>query len=54
MILSLHAQAELFLLTVLMGGALGLFYDALRLFRQAFRHKALWVQVEDGCFWCFA
>ena len=54
MILSLHAQARLFLLTVLMGGALGLFYDALRLFRQAFRHKALWVQVEDGLFWLLA
>lgn len=54
MILSLHAQAQLFLLTVLMGGALGLFYDALRIFRHALRHKAVWVQLEDGLFWLLA
>ena len=33
MILSLHAQAQLFLLTVLLGGGMGLFYDGLRVFR---------------------
>ena len=54
MILSLHAQAQLFLLTVLMGGGMGLLYDALRVFRHAFRHKAFWVQLEDGLFWLLA
>ena len=57
MILSLHAQAQLFLLTVFLGGGMGLFYDGLRVFRHALRHNAFWVQVEDGlsgfwrCFW---
>ena len=54
MILSLHAQAKLFLLTVLMGGGMGLLYDALRVFRHALPHKPLWVQLEDGLFWLLA
>ena len=54
MILSLHAQAELFLLTILLGGGMGLVYDGLRVFRHACRHKPFWVQVEDGLFWILA
>ena len=54
MILSLHAQAQLFLLTVLLGGGMGLFYDGLRVFRHALRHNAFWVQAEDGLFWLLA
>lgn len=54
MILSLHAQAQLFLLTVFLGGGMGLFYDGLRVFRHALRHNAFWVQVEDGLFWLLA
>lgn len=54
MILSLHAQARLFLLTILLGGGLGLIYDGLRVFRHAFHHKPFWVQLEDGSFWFLA
>ena len=54
MILSLHTQASLFLLTVLMGGGMGLLYDGLRVFRHALRHKSFWIQVEDGLFWLLA
>lgn len=54
MILSLHAQAQLFLLTVLMGGGMGLVYDGLRVFRHALPHKSFWVQLEDGLFWLIA
>ena len=54
MILSLHAQAQLFLLTVIMGGVMGLVYDGLRVFRHAFPHKFIWVQLEDGLFWLTA
>lgn len=54
MILSLHAQAQLFLLTVLLGGGMGLFYDGLRVFRHALRYNAFWVQAEDGLFWLLA
>ena len=54
MILSLHAQASLFLLTILMGGCMGLLYDGLRVFRHALHHKPFWVQLEDGLFWLLA
>lgn len=54
MILSLHAQAELFLLTIFLGGILGLVYDGLRVFRHALPHKPFWVQLEDGLFWLLA
>ncbi|MDD4844216.1 MAG: spore cortex biosynthesis protein YabQ [Anaerotignum sp.] len=54
MILSLQGQAQLFLLTVLLGGALGLVYDCLRIFRHIIPHKRLWVQLEDGLFWLCA
>ena len=54
MILSLHAQAQLFLLTILMGGSMGLAYDGLRVFRHALPHKSFWVQLEDGLFWLIA
>ena len=54
MILSLHAQAQLFLLTVLMGGVMGLVYDGLRVFRHALPHKIFWIQLEDGLFWLIA
>jgi len=54
MILSLHGQAQLFLLTVLMGSGMGLVYDGLRVFRHAFPHKPFWIQLEDGLFWFLA
>lgn len=54
MILSLHAQAQLFLLTVLLGGGMGLIYDGLRVFRHALHHKPFWIQMEDGLFWFLA
>ncbi len=54
MILSLQAQASLFLLTILLGGGMGLFYDGLRVFRRTVRHSAFWVQAEDGLFWVLA
>ena len=54
MILSLHTQARLFLVTILLGGGLGILYDGLRIFRQMVRHSRLWVQVEDGLFWFLA
>ena len=54
MILSLHAQAQLFLLTVLLGGGMGLVYDGLRVFRHGLPHKRFWIQMEDGLFWLTA
>ena len=54
MILSLHGQAKLFFLTILIGSCLGLAYDGLRLFRRSISHKRLWIQVEDGLFWLLA
>ena len=54
MILSLHMQAQLFLLTIFLGGGLGMVYDGLRVFRHALPHKVFWVQLEDGLFWFLA
>ena len=54
MILSLHAQARLFLLTILMGAGMGVVYDGLRIFRHALPHKPFWIQLEDGLFWFLA
>lgn len=54
MILSLQGQAQLFLMTVILGGILGLVYDCLRIFRHIVAHKRLWVQIEDGLFWMMA
>ena len=54
MILSLHAQARLFLLTILLGGVMGLVYDGLRVFRRALPHRRCLIQLEDGMFWLMA
>lgn len=54
MILSLHAQAQLFLLTIGIGGGMGLLYDGLRLFRRSVRHSRFWIQTEDALFWLLA
>ncbi len=51
MILSAHDQAELFLLTILLGGLMGLLYDGLRLFRRILPHKRFWIQTEDFLYW---
>lgn len=51
MILSISAQAELFLLTIVLGGIMGLIYDGLRLFRRMLPHRKWWVQAEDGMYW---
>lgn len=51
MILSLHEQARLFLLMLLLGGGMGLAYDGLRIFRHTLPHSRLWIQIEDGIFW---
>lgn len=51
MILSLNAQALLFLLTVVSGSAIGLLYDVIRIFRKMIPHKNLFIQVEDALYW---
>jgi len=54
MILSMSGQAVLFLYSVGMGAAIGLFYDAFRIFRKTAPHFGLAVQVEDLFFWLAA
>jgi len=51
MILSMPAQAWLFLSTVLVGVAIGLFYDVFRIFRKIIPHSTIVVQLEDLFFW---
>ena len=51
MILSMAGQAWLFLSTVLVGAAIGLVYDAFRIFRKTTPHAGIAVQFEDLLFW---
>jgi len=51
MILSMPGQAWLFLTTVCVGGAVGLFYDFFRVLRRCAPHKRWAVQLEDILFW---
>jgi len=53
-ILSMSGQAWLFLSAVLTGGAIGLLYDAFRVFRKTTPHSKLAVQIEDVVFWIAA
>jgi len=50
----MSSQAWLFLSTVLTGGAIGLLYDAFRIFRKTTSHSRLAVQIEDILFWVAA
>ena len=54
MILSMSGQAWLFLSTVLVGMAVGFFYDCFRIFRKVVRHATISVQIEDIIFWLAA
>lgn len=51
--MNIDGQARLFLLTVLMGAGIGLFYDVFRIFRRTapFAKNRLAVQLEDLFFW---
>jgi len=51
MILSMPAQAWLFLSTILVGACIGLFFDVLRIFRKTVPHSNIAVQIEDLLFW---
>jgi len=54
MILSMSGQAWLFLSMVLVGAAIGLFYDAFRILRKTARHSGFAVTLEDLFFWVAA
>lgn len=51
MILSLHNQAILFLITVVAGLLFGLLYDGVRILRLVGRHPNWLIQVEDFLYW---
>ncbi|MBM6829858.1 spore cortex biosynthesis protein YabQ [Anaerotignum lactatifermentans] len=53
MILSISGQAQLFLLSIALGGAMGWIYDGLRLFRRMMPHGRVLVQTEDALYWLF-
>jgi len=50
----MEGQAWLFLSTVLVGAAIGLFYDVFRIFRKTAPHTGFAVQLEDLFFWVAA
>ena len=51
MILSLNAQAMLFLSVTLAGAFIGSIYDVLRIFRKMIPHTMLFIQLEDAFYW---
>jgi spore cortex biosynthesis protein YabQ len=51
MILSMSEQAQFFVLTVLLGAAVGIVYDCFRIIRLAFRHPDFLTQIEDLIYW---
>ncbi len=51
MILSFSRQAAIFLMTVGLGAACGVFYDVLRALRKLIDHRPAVVHLEDGIFW---
>lgn len=46
-------QLIFFFASVIYGGFLLLVYDIIRGFRRAFLHKAVFISLEDLCFWLF-
>lgn len=50
---SVTNQLQVFFLSVLGGGAAGIFFDLFRAFRKLVRTKPLWVGVQDILFWLF-
>lgn len=54
MILSMSEQAALFFSTVLVGAAVGLFYDLFRVMRRTVPHGRVTVQLQDAFFWVAA
>lgn len=48
---SIGQEAVLLGISMLLGAALFLVYDILRIFRRIFPHGAIWIGVEDFCYW---
>lgn len=48
---SIGQEAILLGISILLGAALFLVYDILRIFRRIFPHGTIWIGVEDFCYW---
>lgn len=51
MILSLSYQARLFITTMVWGFILAFCYDVVKVVRMVFKHKKIFVQIEDAVYW---
>ncbi len=49
-----ETHAQLFLLSVAIGGLLTFFYDCLKIFRFAIHHQKIFIHLEDALFWISA
>ena len=49
----IYAEAELFVVCLLLGAVLALVYDGVRIFRMLIPHKEIVVDIEDLAFWMF-
>ena len=54
MILSFNYQLMMFIATILMGGVMGISYDAIRITRRIIKRKGIIVQAEDAVYWLSA
>ena len=53
MILSLNEQANLFIMTVIIGSTIGFIYDIIRIIRLMIKHPKFIINLEDGIYWIF-
>ncbi|MCM1181385.1 MAG: spore cortex biosynthesis protein YabQ [Clostridium sp.] len=49
----IYDEAHLFLACMLLGAALALLYDGIRIIRMLVHHRDFVVDIEDLCFWLF-
>lgn len=49
----IYDEMRLFIVCMLVGAALGLFYDGIRIVRMLFHHRDVFVDIEDLFFWIF-
>ncbi len=51
MILSIRSQVDAFLLCIAIGVLAGFIYDIFKIIRKSFKHKLLFIQIEDFIYW---
>lgn len=53
MILSISYQFKIFLISLVIGFILGIFYDFIKIFRKYILHNIIFINIEDTIYWLF-